>query len=71
MREDMIDLEEVFRKEYTGISPNATPRKWEMASRLLYTSNNPYMLRSLIGKELTEDFIKFSTRKGIGVNDII
>ncbi len=66
-----LNREEVFRKEYTGISPNATPRKWEMASRLLYTSNNPYMLRSLIGKELTEDFIKFSTRKGIGVNDII
>ena len=48
-----------LRTAFNGVLPNADPRKWEMASKLLYETNNPEMLRSLIGEELTKEFIEF------------
>ena len=49
----------VLRTDYTGIKPNADPRKWEMASRVLYKTNKPEMLRALVGEELTNDFVRY------------
>ena len=49
----------VLRTKFDGIVPNADPRKWDMASKVLYKTNKPHMLRSLIGGELTDDFILF------------
>ena len=48
-----------LRTAFNGVLPNADPRKWEMASKILYETNNPEMLRSLIGEELTKEFIEF------------
>lgn len=60
-----------LRTEYNGEKPNADPRKWEMASKMLYKTNNPKMLRGLIGSELTEEFCTFCTQKVITINDVL
>ena len=62
---------DVLRTPYTGDKPNADPRKWEMASKLLYKTKQPEMLRALIGEELTKDFTAFASRQVISVEDVI
>ena len=62
---------DVLRTPYTGDKPNADPRKWEMASKLLYKTKQPEMLRALIGEDLTKDFIAFASRQVISVEDVI
>ena len=47
--------EKSLRTEYTGKEPNADPRKWEMASKMLYATNNPKMLRGLLGEDETNE----------------
>ena len=61
----------VLRTKYNGVTPNADPRKWEMASKVLYATGRPDMLRSLIGKELTKDFIEFTKQEVITVEDVV
>ena len=63
--------EEVLRTPYNGEKPNADPRKWEMASRILYETKQPKMLRALIGEELTRDFTAFVKSQVISVEDVI
>ena len=63
--------EEVLRSEYDGERPNADPRKWEMASKMLYKTNNPEMLRALVGEEITREFIEFCQIKVITLEDVI
>ncbi len=60
-----------LRTTYNGETPNADPRKWEMASHMLYEVGEPFMLRSLIGKDLTEDFCSFCLEKFISLEDIL
>lgn len=62
---------EVLRSDYDGINPNADPRKWEMASKMLYKTNNPLMLRSLVGEEITSDFISFCNSRVITLEDVL
>lgn len=62
---------DVLRTPYTGDKPNADPRKWEMASKVLYKTKKPQMLRALIGEELTRDFIAFVSLQVISVEDVI
>ncbi len=62
---------DVLRTPYTGDKPNADPRKWEMASKLLYKTKQPTMLRALIGDELTWDFTAFVKQQVISVEDVI
>ena len=54
--------QDVLRTPFTGDKPNADPRKWEMASKVLYKTNKPEMLRSLIGEQLTKDFVSYIIR---------
>ena len=63
--------QDVLRTPYTGDKPNADPRKWEMASKLLYKTKQPEMLRALIGEDLTKDFTAFASRQVISVEDVI
>lgn len=60
-----------LRSEYTGESPNADPRKWEMASKMLYKTNNPEMLRALVGADITLEFCKFCKEKIITIKDVL
>ena len=53
---------DALRTPYDGKIPNSDPRKWEMASKVLYKTNNPEMLKALIGKDMSEDFIDFTKR---------
>ena len=62
---------EVLRSTYDGVHPNADPRKWEMASKMLYQTNNPMMLRALIGEEITTDFISFCNSRVITLEDVL
>ena len=63
--------DKALRSEYTGEKPNADPRKWEMASRLLYTTKNPQMFRSLVGERIAQDFIHFCDQEVITVSNVI
>ena len=60
-----------LRTKYDGKKPNADPRKWEMASKMLYQTNNPEMLRSLVGEEIAEDFISFCKKSVITIEDVL
>lgn len=62
---------ETLRSTYTGEKPNADPRKWEMASKMLYTTGRPEMLRSLIGEEITEEFVQFCARPVITLERVL
>ena len=63
--------ETTLREPYDGKTPNADPRKWEMASKVLYQTNNPYMLRGLIGEDLTNEFVAFYKKELITLDDIL
>ncbi len=63
--------EEVLRSKYTGEKPNADPRKWEMASKILYKTKQPEMLRALIGEDLTREFCAFCRMQVITLDDVI
>ena len=62
---------EVLRSKYDGEKPNADPRKWEMASKMLYRTNNPEMLRALVGEDITKEFVKFCNQPVITLKDVI
>ena len=53
--------DEVLRTPYDREKPepHADPRRWKMASDMLYASNNPNTLKAIIGENLTEDFVAF------------
>ena len=51
--------------------PHANPRRWEMASKMLYESNNPNALRSIVGDVLVSDFIEFCKIPTITIEDVI
>lgn len=61
---------ETLRSKYDGEKPNADPRKWEMASKMLYATGCPEMLRSLIGEDITEEFVQFCNQPLITLEDV-
>ena len=61
----------VLRSEYNGETPNADPRKWEMGSKVLYKTGNPEMLRSLVGEDITKEFVQFCNERVITLEDVI
>ena len=63
--------EEVLRTKYDGKKPNADPRKWELASKVLYETRKPEMIRSLVGKELTMEFVSFCQQRVITIEDVL
>lgn len=62
---------ETLRSKYDGEKPNADPRKWEMASKMLYTTGRPEMLRALIGEDITEEFVQFCGQPLITLEDVL
>ncbi len=47
------------------------PRKWEIASNVLYTTKNPNALICAIGEELTADFVDFVQSIPLSVEDVV
>ena len=66
-----FDGDNVLRTEYDGVKPNADPRKWEKASKMLYTTKNPEMLRSLVGDAITKNFVAFCRNTVITLDDVL
>ena len=62
---------ETLRSKYDGEKPNADPRKWEMASKMLYATGSPEMLRALVGEDITREFIEFCKQQAITLEDVI
>ena len=62
---------ETLRSKYDGEKPNADPRKWEMASKMLYATGSPEMLRALVGEDITREFIEFCKQEVITLEDVI
>ena len=63
--------EGALRSKYDGKKPNADPRKWEMASKILYQTGNPEMIRGLVGDDITREFVKFCKTEVITIDDVI
>lgn len=65
--------EEALRTPYNREKPepHADPRRWKMASDMLYASNKPWTLEAIIGEELTRDFISFCQIPTITLQDVI
>lgn len=62
---------ETLRSKYDGEKPNADPRKWEMASKMLYATGRPEMLRALVGEDITREFVQFCNQQVITLDDVI
>ncbi len=62
---------ETLRSKYDGEKPNADPRKWEMASKMLYATGEPEMLRALVGEDITREFVEFCNQQVITLDDVI
>ena len=60
-----------LRSKYDGEKPNADPRKWEMASKMLYATGNPEMLRALVGEDITREFVQFCNQQVITLDDVL
>ena len=65
--------DEVLRTPYNREhpEPHADPRRWKMASDMLYASNNPSTLKALVGEDLTIDFIYFCQSPTITIEDVL
>ena len=65
--------DEVLRTPYNREhpEPHADPRRWKMASDMLYASNNPGTLRAIVGEDLTRDFIYFCQLPTITIEDVL
>lgn len=62
---------ETLRSKYDGEKPNADPRKWEMASKMLYATGQPEMLRALVGEDITREFVQFCNQRVITLDDVV
>ena len=65
--------DEVLRTPYNREhpEPHADPRRWKMASDMLYAKNNPSILRAIVGEDLTRDFIYFCQQPTITIEDVL
>ena len=63
--------EDALRTKFTGKEPNADPRKWEMASKVLYKTGKPKLLNGLVGKKITDEFCAFCSVPILTVEDIV
>ena len=69
----IMSKKDVLNQELDEENPKIVtdPRKWEMASKVLYMTNNPYALLPAVGEELTADFVDFVQKIQITPQDIV
>ena len=65
------DSNSVFRTPCDGKEPCVDPRKWEMASKLLYKTNNPQELLGILGRKITDMFIEFVRGEYITLKQVL
>ncbi len=61
----------VIRTKCNGKDPCADQRKWEMASKLLYKTNNPRQLVGIVGEDITNQFIVFVKKQAFTLEQIL
>lgn len=66
-----LDKNPVFRTKCDGKNPCVDPRKWEMASKMLQSSNNPNDLKPLLGKDITKQFVEFAKKEVISLDQVL
>ena len=62
---------QVLRSKYDGEKPNADPRKWEMASKMLYATGKPQMIRTLVGENIADEFVYFCNQQVITLEAVL
>ena len=62
---------QVLRSKYDGEKPNADPRKWEMASKMLYATGKPEMIRTLVGENIADEFVYFCNQRVITLETVL
>ena len=69
----IMSREDILNQELDEENPHIVtdPRKWEIASKVLYATKNPNSLLPLIGEELTADFVDFVQQIQITPQDIV
>lgn len=50
---------------------NSNLKTWQLASKILYNTNNPRLLEPILGENITKDFCKFCTKKIITLKDVL
>ena len=60
-----------LRTPFNGQKPNADPRKWELASKVLYQTGKPMMIKSLVGSEIAKDFCNFCKQNKLSIADVV
>jgi len=63
--------EEVLHTKFTEKEPNANPRKWEMASKVLYKTGKPKLLNGLVGEKITNEFCAFCAEPILTIEDVL
>ncbi|MCR5186003.1 MAG: hypothetical protein K6D97_02665 [Clostridia bacterium] len=63
--------ENMLRTKYTGETPYADPRRWEMASKLLIKTKLPEALGPTLGDDITRDFIEFVRTPVYPLEDVL
>ena len=63
--------DQVLRTECDGKNPCVDPRKWEMASKILYRCKNPRVLTATLGEKITNDFILFCKQPVITLEQVL
>ena len=53
--------EDMLRNKNKDTIPKSEPKKWELASKMLYKTNNPMALRAILGEDITKEFIEFNS----------
>lgn len=60
-----------LRTPYTGLRPNADPRKWEMVSKVITIGQTIDPLYTLIDNNIVAEFTKFLYQCNVSLNDLI
>lgn len=65
--------ESILNKELDEENPEIVtdPRKWEIASKVLYLTKNPKALVAAVGEEITADFTEFVKGIQLSVEDVV
>lgn len=62
---------EILCDKYDGKNPNADPERWKMASKMLYTTRNPSILKAVVGEKIADDFTTFCHQQVITLDNVI
>ena len=63
--------DDMLRNGYNGKIPKAEPKKWELASDMLYKTNNPQSLKAIIEEDIVKEFEEFYNQKVMTLEELL